>query len=69
MDSTLIDLCISLYDWAHYQTKKGAIKLHCMLDLKSDLPIRVFDTDGKKSEYNHCQDFQSSTFSGQHICV
>lgn len=50
MDSTLIDLCLSVFEWAKYQTKKGAMKLHCMLDLKSDIPVFMVITDGKKSD-------------------
>ena len=50
LDSTMIDLCLSMFDWAHYQTRKGAIRLHCMLDLKTDLPVFMVMTDGKKHD-------------------
>lgn len=38
IDSTTIDLCLNLYDWAHYRKNKGAIKLHTQLDLSGNLP-------------------------------
>lgn len=37
IDSTTIDLCLNLYDWAHYRKNKGAIKLHTQLDLSGNL--------------------------------
>lgn len=47
LDSTVISLCLSLYDWAKYRTKKGAIKLHTLLDYDGCLPVYVNMTDGK----------------------
>ena len=32
LDSTSIDLCLSVFDWAHYQRAKGAVKVHLLLD-------------------------------------
>ena len=50
LDSTLIDLCLSLFPWAKYRTKKGAIKLHYLLDLKRILPVFLLMTEGKKHD-------------------
>jgi hypothetical protein len=50
LDSTVISLCLSLYDWAKYRTKKGAIKLHTLLDYDGCLPVYVNITDGKVSD-------------------
>ena len=50
LDSTVISLCLSLYDWAKYRTKKGAIKLHTLLDYDGCLPVYVNVTDGKVSD-------------------
>lgn len=43
LDSTVIELCLSLFPWAHSQRRKGAIKLHTLLDLRGNIPcfIRV----------------------------
>ena len=47
IDSTTIDLCLNVYDWAKFRKKKGAIKLHCQLDHRGHLPVFVVMTDGK----------------------
>lgn len=47
LDSTTISLCLSLFDWAAYRRKKGAIKLHTILDYDSCLPVYADMTDGK----------------------
>lgn len=47
LDSTTIGLCVSLYDWAHYQRTKGAVKLHLMLDHDGYLPQFAVVTTGK----------------------
>ena len=49
-DSTTIDLCLSLYDWAHYMRTKGAIKLHLLLDHEGYLPVFAHLTDGKAGD-------------------
>ena len=50
LDSTLISLCLSVFDWAHYKTHKGAVKMHTMLDYDMLLPHYVLITDGKKGD-------------------
>jgi hypothetical protein len=47
LDSTTISLCLSLFDWAKFRKKKGAIKLHTVLDYDGCLPTYVNMTDGK----------------------
>ena len=47
LDSAIIPLCISLFDWACYRKKKGAIKIHTVLDYESCLPVFIRMTDGK----------------------
>ena len=47
LDSTLISLTMSVYDWAHYRTHKGAVKMHTLLDYYTLLPEFVNITDGK----------------------
>ncbi len=50
LDSSTISLCLSLFDWAKYKTKKGAIKLHTLLDFDGNLPVYVNITDGKTAD-------------------
>ena len=50
LDSTTIDLCLSIYDWAHFRRTKGAIKLHLVLDHDGYLPSFAVITDGKVSD-------------------
>jgi hypothetical protein len=50
MDSTTIDLCASLFDWARFKRTKGAVKLHLLLDHDGYLPAFACITDGKASD-------------------
>ena len=50
LDGSIIDLSISVFDWAHYRTTKGAIKLHLLLDHDGYLPTFATVTEGKHSE-------------------
>lgn len=50
LDSTLVSLTMSVYDWAHYTTKKGAVKMHTLLDYDCLLPEFVNITTGKTSD-------------------
>jgi Domain of unknown function (DUF4372)/Transposase DDE domain len=47
LDSTTIDLCLSLFRWARFRTTKAAIKLHTLLDLRGPIPSFIEITDGK----------------------
>jgi DDE family transposase/uncharacterized protein DUF4372 len=47
LDSTTIDLCLSMYDWAKFSRTKGAVKLHLVLDHDGYLPSFALITDGK----------------------
>jgi len=51
-DSTLINVCLSLYEWATYRKKKGALKIHMLLDLCGYLPSFLVVTDGKTHDIN-----------------
>jgi hypothetical protein len=50
IDSTVIDLCLSLYDWAKFRRAKGAVKLHLVLDHDGYLPCFGIITDGKVAD-------------------
>ena len=52
LDSTTIDLCISLFPWATFRTTKGAVKLHTLLDLRGDIPSYVVITPGNVHDVN-----------------
>jgi hypothetical protein len=50
LDSTVIPLCLSLFDWAHYKRAKGAVKLHMVLDHDGYLPGYAVVTDGRTAD-------------------
>ena len=52
LDATIIDLCLSLFPWAHFRRTKAAIKLHTLLDLRGNIPSFFAVTDGKFHEGN-----------------
>jgi hypothetical protein len=52
LDSSTIDLCLSVFPWARFRKTKGAIKLHTLLDLRSDIPTFIWITDGKVHDVN-----------------
>ena len=47
LDSTTIDLCLSLFPWAHFRTTKAAVKMHTLLDLRGNIPSFIHISDGK----------------------
>ena len=47
LDSTTIDLCLSLFPWASFRRAKGAVKLHTMIDLQAAIPVFIDVTHGK----------------------
>ena len=52
LDSTTIDLCLSIFPWANYRPSKGAIKLHTLLDLRGNIPVFIRVTDGLVHDIN-----------------
>jgi len=52
LDSTTIDLCLSLFPWAQFRKRKGAIKLHTLLDLRGSIPTFIKVTDGLIHDVN-----------------
>ena len=47
LDSTTIDLCLSVFPWANFRTTKAAVKLHTLLDLRGSIPSFIHISDGK----------------------
>ena len=52
LDSSTIDLCLTLFPWARFRKRKGAIKLHTLLDLRGSIPSFISITDGKVHDVN-----------------
>ena len=52
LDSTTIDLCLSLFPWAHFRKGKAAVKMHTLLDLHGNIPTFVRITDGTVHDVN-----------------
>jgi len=57
LDSTTIDLCLSLFPWARFRQHKGAVKMHTLLDLHGNIPTFIRVTDGKVHEVSILDDF------------
>lgn len=55
LDSSVIDLCLKMYDWAKFRTTKGAIKLHLLLDHDGYLPGFCVVTTGKVADVTVAQ--------------
>jgi hypothetical protein len=52
LDSTTIDLCLSLFPWAKFRQRKAAVKMHTLLDLHGNIPTFIRITDGKVHDVN-----------------
>lgn len=52
LDATTIDLCLSVFPWAHFRTTKAAVKLHTLLDLRGSIPTFIHISDGKMHDVN-----------------
>lgn len=52
LDSSTIDLCLSVFPWAPFRSTKAAIKLHTLLDLRGNIPSFIFISDGKMHDVN-----------------
>src|SRR5664280_3800224 len=52
LDSTTIDLCLSLFPWAQFRRRKGAVKLHTLVDLRGNIPCFIHFSTGKVHDVN-----------------
>ena len=52
LDSSTIDLCLTLFPWAHFRKTKSAIKLHTLLDLRAHIPTFIHISNGKLHDVN-----------------
>jgi hypothetical protein len=57
LDSTTIDLCLSLFPWARFRKHKAAVKMHTLLDLRGNIPSFIYITDGKVADVNVLDEF------------
>jgi hypothetical protein len=58
LDSTTIDLCLSVFPWAKFRKHKGAVKMHTLLDLRGNIPSFIRITDGKVHDVNILDELQ-----------
>jgi hypothetical protein len=58
LDSTTIDLCLSLFPWARFRRHKAAVKMHTLLDLHGNIPTFIGITDGKVHDVNMLDEIQ-----------
>jgi hypothetical protein len=56
LDSTTIDLCLSMFPWAPFRSTKAAVKMHTLLDLRGNIPSFIFISDGKMHDVNILDD-------------
>ena len=52
LDSTTIDLCLAMFPWARFRERKGAVKMHTLIDLHGNIPLFVCVTDGRIHDVN-----------------
>ena len=57
LDSTTIDLCLTLFPWARFRRAKAAVKMHTLLDLRGNIPTFIHITDGKVADVNVLDEF------------
>ena len=52
LDASVIDLCLRVFKWAKFRKRKGAVKLHTVIDLQGNIPVFIHITDGKVHDVN-----------------
>jgi len=52
LDASTIDLCLTVFPWARFRKRKGAVKMHTLLDLRGNIPSFIWITDGKVHDVN-----------------
>lgn len=64
LDASTIDLCLTLFPWAHFRSTKAAIKMNTLLDLRGSIPSLISITEGKRHEVNWLDDliFEAGSF-------
>ena len=62
-DSTTIDLCLSLYEWARFRKTKGGIKVHTLFDVVTQIPVYIHITEAKLHDVNAMDDIPYEPFA------
>jgi len=57
LDSTTIDLCLTLFPWAQFRRRKSAVKIHTLLDVRGSIPASVYVTGGRIHDVNLLDEF------------
>jgi IS4 transposase len=52
LDSTTIDLCLTLFPWARFRRRKAAVKMHTLIDIHGSIPVFIWISDGKMHDVN-----------------
>ena len=68
LDSTMIELCLTLFPWATYRKTKGALKMHTLFDVRTGLPEFIRMTDGKRGDVTEARE-RFSVLEPQSIVV
>lgn len=68
-DSSTVQLCLSLFDWAKYRTTKGALKLHTLLNNRTAIPEFLTISDGKKGDITAMKDMDLEKLEKESIIV
>ncbi len=71
LDSTTIDLCLSLFPWAKFRKHKAAVKMHTLLDLHGNIPTFISITDGKVHDVNILDEIlpETGALDFERLCV
>src|SRR3989338_6115597 len=69
LDASVIDVCLSLFPWAKFRTQKGAVKIHALLNIRSQIPEFMVITDGSCHEVTIAQGMDFSKFPPGSIFV
>lgn len=69
VDSSTVDLCLALFPWAQFRTEKGALKIHTLLNIRSQIPEMVIVTDGKVGDITLAKVVDFSVFPKGSIFV
>ena len=63
LDASTISLCLSIFPWAKFRQKKGGIKLHCLMDVRTTIPELIVITKAKPHEVSVAKNIDFSRFS------
>jgi len=69
IDASVIDLCLALFPWARFRKEKGAIKLHALFNIRSQIPELILITEGKMADIKAIRDMDLSRYAKGSIFV